>query len=377
MQIWKTQMSANLVLIMSYRLFFILICVYLSAAKPSKYLLNEDIGQAADIATMLLSHQYDGKKSELPNANTAVVAQDSDDDTVIVSKLSDTEIISLLKKKQKQDLLDVTDTEPIRKSKKKAKNLKDKKPRAHNQNLDRGSAFFRIDDKEVEPYNVKVGVDPNYLANQRIKNLLHSVPLQNLVDISSEETEENKELLFDILTAQLKKLCCKSSKTKKTKQKKVNLPSYEPLLSISDSHDNNQSTGIMKHEQMFLIINDEIQDEQASDIIYVDPDSLSPNSSVVLLGPITTPLSDPQLNLVMSRITLELSKPEYIPLLKELSEGKIKKNNTRLMKSLVSGSNTRRYIKPHRCNQRYPLAEGPKWLVCTGYLNINTPSIYD
>ncbi|XP_061714802.1 uncharacterized protein LOC133523310 [Cydia pomonella] len=371
-------MAANIVFNMSYRLLCILYCVYLSAAKPSQHLLNEDIEQAKDIASILLSHQFVAEKSDLPE--TAVVAKGSDDDTTIfISKLSDTELISLLQKKQKQDNLDMTDNKTVEKSINKAKKRKNKKESSLHvpyQGSDRGSAFFRIDDKEVEPYNIKVGADPNYLAHQKIQNLLHSASIQNPVDLS-EETEENKEILFDILTAQLKKLCCKSSKTKKIKQKEVNPPSFKPLLSISNSHDNNQSTDVLQYEQMFLIVNDEIPNDQGSDIIYVDPDSLSQNSSVVLLGPITTSLSDPQLNIVMNRITLELSKPEYIPLLQELSEGTYNKDNTRLINSLVSGSNTRRYVKPHRCNQRYPLSQGPKWLICTGYLNINTPSLYD
>ncbi|XP_063545873.1 uncharacterized protein LOC134753858 [Cydia strobilella] len=376
---FSVQMATSIVVNMSYRLLFILYCVYLSAAKPTQHLLNEGIEQAKDIASMLLSNHFVAKESDLPK--TAVVAQGSDDDTpMLISKLSDTELISLLQKKQKQDHFDVTDIKTIGKrinKEKKRKNRKETSLHVSYQGSDRGPAFFRIDNKEVEPYNVKVGADPNYLAHQKILNLLHIGPVQNLVDLSSEETEENKELLFDILTSQLKRLCCKSSKTKKNKEKKVNLPSYEPLISISNSHDNNQSTDPLQYEQMFLIINDEIPNDQGSDIIYVDPDSLSQNSSVVLLGPITSPLNDPQLNIVMNRITLELSKPEYIPLLKELSEGTFNKDNTRLLKSLVSGSNTRRYIKPHRCNQRYPLSQGPKWLVCTGYLNLNTPSLYD
>ncbi|XP_063373536.1 uncharacterized protein LOC134661398 [Cydia amplana] len=376
---FSLQMPTSIVLNMSYRLLFILYCINLSAAKPTQHLLNEGIEQAKDIASMLLSKHFVAKDSDLPK--TALVAQGSDDDTtMLISKLGESELISLLQKKQKQDNFDVTDIKTIGKSinkEKKRKNRKENSLHVPYQGSDRGSAFFRIDDKEVEPYNVKVGADPNYLAHQKIQNLLHIGAVQNLVDLSGEETEENKEILFDILTAQLKKLCCKSSKPKKIKEKKVNLPSYEPLLSITNSHDNNQSADPLQYEQMFLIINDEIPNDQGSGIMYVDPDSLSQNSSVVLLGPITTPLNDPQLNIVMNRITLELSKPEYSPLLQELSEGTYNKDNTRLNKSLVTGSNTRRYIKPHRCNQRYPLSQGPKWLVCTGYLNLNTPSLYD
>lgn len=82
----------------------------------------------------------------------------------------------------------------------------------------------------------------------------------------------------------------------------------------------------------------------------------------------------------MYRISNELSKPEYIPLLQQLSDGNLTGNNVKLMKSLVTGPETRRYIKPHRCNHQSKLARvygGPKWLICTGYLNLNKPSLYD
>lgn len=82
----------------------------------------------------------------------------------------------------------------------------------------------------------------------------------------------------------------------------------------------------------------------------------------------------------MTRITNELSKPEYLPLLQQISDGTLSDDNIRLVNSLVSGSQTRRYIKPHRCNHQSKLARiygGPKWLICTGYLNLNTPSLYD
>lgn len=82
----------------------------------------------------------------------------------------------------------------------------------------------------------------------------------------------------------------------------------------------------------------------------------------------------------MTRISSELSKPEYIPLLHQLSDGAISGGNGNLLRNLLNGPQTRRYIKPHRCNHQSKLAKiygGPKWLICTGYLNINTPSLYD
>lgn len=84
--------------------------------------------------------------------------------------------------------------------------------------------------------------------------------------------------------------------------------------------------------------------------------------------------------LQMNRLSMELSKPEYITLIRQLSEGTLGKNNEQLMKHFINGAETRRYIKPHRCNHQSKLAKlygGPKWLICTGYINLNTPSLYD
>lgn len=82
----------------------------------------------------------------------------------------------------------------------------------------------------------------------------------------------------------------------------------------------------------------------------------------------------------MKRISNELSKPEYLPLLYQLSNGKLNLENNKLTESLIMGPNTRRYIKPHRCNHQSKMSKiygGPKWLICTGYLNLNKPSLYD
>lgn len=52
---------------------------------------------------------------------------------------------------------------------------------------------------------------------------------------------------------------------------------------------------------MFLIINDEVKSDESDDLISVDPESLNQNSSVLILGPITTPLAESQLKLVVSK----------------------------------------------------------------------------
>lgn len=82
----------------------------------------------------------------------------------------------------------------------------------------------------------------------------------------------------------------------------------------------------------------------------------------------------------MNRISKELAKPEYAPILKQLSEGTLQSPNMGLMKNLITGPETRRYIKPHRCNYQSKLARvfgGTRWIICSGYLNLNTPSLYD
>ncbi|KOB69529.1 Uncharacterized protein OBRU01_10686, partial [Operophtera brumata] len=211
---------------------------------------------------------------------------------------------------------------------------------------------FRLENKEVDPYAVNKDADPKYIALQKLNNMLYSRPDEDI----SADNDETKEKLFDILVTQLKTLCCKRNKLKTFRTTGASKPEGQIKKS---------------KEYIFLVINDEIQSNESDDLIPVDPDSLSKNSSVLLLGPITTPLSDVQTKLVV----------KYLPLLKKISEGNLGKKNSSVLKSLISGPNTRRYIKPHRCNHQSRLAKihsnGPKWIICTGYLNLNTPSLYD
>lgn len=160
------------------------------------------------------------------------------------------------------------------------------------------TAFFRLEDKEVEPFNYNNDADPKHNALQYLNNLLYSRQQQ----LNSDEDDEKREMLFDTLVAQLKSLCCKKRKPKVNtmtqlksmlikvlKQKKSNLQMKSDLFKIKPA------------EQLFLIINDEIRSlNDTEDLITVDPESLSNNSSVLLLGPITTPLSEVQLKLVVS-----------------------------------------------------------------------------
>lgn len=138
----------------------------------------------------------------------------------------------------------------------------------------------------MDPYTVKKDADPKYIALQKLNNMLYSRPH---ADISA-ENDEKKEMLFDILVSQLKTLCCKRNKIKKFK-------------TIEASQEKKTESQIKKStEYIFLVINDEIKSTVSDELIPVDPDSLSKNSSVLLLGPITTPLSNEQTKLVVSKL---------------------------------------------------------------------------
>lgn len=138
----------------------------------------------------------------------------------------------------------------------------------------------------MDPYTVKKDADPKYIALQKLNNMLYSRPH---ADISA-ENDEKKEMLFDILVSQLKTLCCKRNKIKKFK-------------TIEASQEKKTESQIKKStEYIFLVINDEIKSTVSDELIPVDPESLSKNSSVLLLGPITTPLSNEQTKLVVSKL---------------------------------------------------------------------------
>ncbi|KAG6464368.1 hypothetical protein O3G_MSEX014463 [Manduca sexta] len=245
---------------------------------------------------------------------------------------------------------------------------------------------FRLENKEVDPFISNHNSESKYAAVQKIKNLLFSRPQK---ENSEEDTvdEEKKEMLFEILVGQLKSLCCKRDTMKTNHEpKKIQIKSLLTELiskNIYDKVDSLQTKYLQlaapsTNEYMFLVINDEIKTNDSEELVSVDPESIENNSSVLILGPITSSLSDTQLKLIMNRISSEFVKPEYLPLLQQLSAGVF--NKKKLIKSVISGPDTRRYIKPHRCNHQSKLAKvygGPKWIVCTGYLNLNTPSLYD
>lgn len=168
------------------------------------------------------------------------------------------------------------------------------------------TAFFRLDDKPVDPYSIKSDAEPNYAALQKLNNLLYSRPLEEVQEKSAED-DEKKELLFDALVSQLKTLCCKSTRSKKKREEKKtqNISIFDQLIPKTNNiYKDFRSSGTIlqtpSNEHMFLVINDEIKSNGSEELVSVDPESLETNSSVLLLGPITTPLSNPQLKKVVS-----------------------------------------------------------------------------
>ncbi|KAJ8734647.1 hypothetical protein PYW08_013897 [Mythimna loreyi] len=378
----------------------------------SMALLNKNplyfVGNEAenDVSDYIVSKGYVPHEKDLPKST--ILKNIDGDVTYLLSKLSDDELIKLLREqpnKIEYNLKDIVKIATESKDGKKYKAVADlpSKPfSAFNDNFENhkknkrfqkvsdkpSEAFFRLENKEVDPYSANSVGDPQYAAIQKLNNLMYSRPSEVDVDNKNDDEDEKKELLFDVLVAQLKTLCCKRSKPTKKKDKntfklKALLNDIMPQQIVPKSYTPEPTfSQTMPNEHMFLIINDEIKSNASDDgLISVDPESLGPNSSVMFLGPIATPLSEAQLRIVMTRITNELSKPEYVPLLQQIADGTLSDDNVRLVNSLVSGPQTRRYIKPHRCNHQSKLARihdgGPKWLICTGYLNLNSASLYD
>nr|XP_021199169.2 uncharacterized protein LOC110382803 isoform X1 [Helicoverpa armigera] len=380
----------------------------ISMALLNKNQMYTIAGAPEDVSEYILAKGYLPNDKDLPK--TSILRSGDSDVTYLLSKLSDEELIKLLSEQPNKSEYNLKDIVKIASESKFAENYKPvvdlpSKPlpvineilENHNKNKrfqtisDRNKpqgAFFRLENKEVDPFPAKKGGDPQYEAVQKLNNLLYNRPSEIEPEDKDDDEEEKKELLFDVLVAQLKTLCCKRNKPTQKKDKtklklKALLNDIMPQATVTKPYvpEHKQSQSTMPNEQMFLIINDEVKSNGSDDgLISVDPESLGSNSSVMLLGPIATPLSEAQLKIVMMRITNELSKPEYTSLLQQISDGTLSDENIRLVNSLVSGPQTRRYIKPHRCNHQSKLAKvygGPKWIVCTGYLNLNTPSRYD
>ncbi|CAH0722379.1 unnamed protein product, partial [Brenthis ino] len=336
-----------------------------------------------DLAKFIESKGYLPDDKDLPKSS--VINKNDNDIAYILSKLSDKELIELLNTQPKREIYDLSDVVQVALGHSKPlKNVKidpeenDATFQISLENTNDTPAMFKLEHKEIIPQKQKSSA--NFVALKKLHNLLYNRP--RYVSNGENLNDQKKEILFDILVAQLKMLCCKTSSknlhtTMKGPQFKF-LNNFLPKktqdkLQPTDKSQNN-------NEFMFLIMNEEIKSKDNDDLILVDPETLGINSSVLLLGPLTTPLTDAQIKIVMNRISGELMKPEYISFLQKLSNGTLNENNTSVLKNFITGPNTRRYIKAHRCNHQSKLSKiygGPKWLICTGYLNINTPSLYD
>ncbi|CAB3236954.1 unnamed protein product [Arctia plantaginis] len=348
------------------------------------------------------------KKSKGP-----IIKSADSDATYLLSKLSDEDLIKLLSEQPNKNEYDIRelvkitsspistsnydqalDLRPVSKSSVTVPNanlLANLKKKRFQTASDKGipqPAFFRLENKEVDPFATPKVSGIEYSAVQKLNNLLYSRPSEAQPQNKAIDEDEKKELLFDVLVAQLKSLCCKRSKSPKNNEtSKLKLKGLlnnilpQGLTGKTRLSEVKNTETTMPNEHMFLVLNDEIKSNgNEGDLISVDPDSLGTNSSVMLLGPIATPLSDIQLKVVMMRMSNELTKPEYIPLLQQISEGTIGNDHVGFVDSVISGPQTRRYIKPHRCNDQSQITRvygGPKWIICTGYINLNTPSLYD
>ncbi|CAK1599570.1 unnamed protein product [Parnassius mnemosyne] len=390
----------------NYRIQFILywmqvVCSMSLLNKHTYFMDNSD--SEAEVADLISAKSYVPNERDLPK--TTILKNFDNDATYLLSKLSDEQLIKLLNEQPGKseyylsDIVKLANWNAPKMENKINSDAGQGKPNdiilnhpfdIQNSRVDKRfptdvaekdkaqPAFFRLENKEVDPFHEKN--EANYAALQKLNSLLYSYPQTQLDNKSEEEDDEKKELLFDVLVSQLKTLCCKKSVKKRKKHQYKYLNQFIPRIPVSKPIGTDSKSSQFQNEFMFLIINEEIRSNGSDELISVDPESLEKNSSVLLLGPITTPLSDNQLRIVMARISNELSKPEYVPLLQQLSAGAISNTDTSLLRSVISGPQTRRYIKPHRCNHQSKLAKiygGPKWLICTGYLNLNTPSVYD
>ncbi|XP_041973890.1 uncharacterized protein LOC121729439 [Aricia agestis] len=279
-----------------------------------------------------------------------------DDEAHILSKLSDNELLVLLNVQNNKNVnLAESDVIPIPINKHNRPG-KDHFEDVLVNNAKKTDALFRLESEVLKP---QLQNSEAYKAWQKINNLLSDFTMQPNNNEEQSLNDAEREILFDILVQQLKSLCF---------NKKMNLPIKKQY--ISPGQQNNE-------EYMFLILSEDIN-EKDNELVSWNSNILEKNASVVVLGPIAGPITKHQLNNIMKRVTTEFSKPEYLSLLQHLSEGMIK--NKTVKDILVLDAQSRRYMKPHRCNHRSQLARvygGPKWLLCTGYLNLNTPSLYD
>ncbi|XP_050359685.1 uncharacterized protein LOC126779590 isoform X2 [Nymphalis io] len=337
-----------------------------------------------DIVNFMSSKGYLRNDKILPRLS--IMKNTKNDISYILSKLTDEELIRLLNVEPNKNVYDLNDIVRIAVGGTQIKQayIDDTLTNVDNKSYpipyisNAQTAYHKLNQKEIFPQKQKNSA--SFLALKKLHNLIHNRSQQEPQE--EKLSDEKKELLFDILVAQLKTLCCKSTFKKRNSQfNDLHTDIIAEKMPIQSQNKPQPHTINKKnYEYIFLILNDEIKNMGDDDLVVVDPDTLEKNSSVLILGPVTSPLADDQLKIVMNRISHELSKPEYIPLIQQLSDGTIGDSNVNVLKNFISGPETRRYIKAHRCNHQSKLAKiygGPKWLICTGYLNINTPSLYD
>ncbi|XP_028030151.1 uncharacterized protein LOC114242993 [Bombyx mandarina] len=349
----------------------------------------------SDLEEYMKTKSYIPNEENLPKMPSAVTYSGTDS-SYVLSKLTDEELYNLLNSQPKKseyglsDLIKVGYNADRDAPKYFVKQKEDvdfkskiaKLPQNHlyDKRIDNQNAVYRLQNREI----VNAADDRNYPAVKKLTELLNN-NVRGWYDdeFSGIGGDKKRDLLFNILVAELRSLCCEKNQAKSIKpfdRLKTFLNSIKAEDVEKRNSINNEKLTKTISEHMFLVINDELKSKVNTDeLMLVDPESLAKNSSVLLLGPIVTPLTDDQLKLAMDRISNEISKPEYLPLLRQLSAGQLYNYNN-LRKSFITGPETRRYIKPHRCNYQSKLAKiygGPKWIVCTGYLNLNEPSLYD
>lgn len=216
-----------------------------------------------------------------------------DDVTYLLSKLSDEELIKLLNEEPSKNEYNLNDIAKIAagfdsnkkvESITKSENEEDKNkkilyeiPEHKTEHKLKEMPFFRLENKKI---NFDTKNDAHYFALKKLNGLLNSKPQSINQDDSLDD--EKRELLFNVLVDQLKSLCCKKSGKQTQKE-------FDALKIKENKHT----------EYMFLILNDEIKNNENNELILVDPETLQQNSSVLLLGPITTPLTDQQIKLIV------------------------------------------------------------------------------
>lgn len=155
--------------------------------------------------------------------------------------------------------------------------------------------YYRLPNKKVNTENLQ----PNYEAFQKLSKVLDERSKSVLDDLKNDVNA--KELLYDMLVSEIKALCC--NKYNEEIQPKSR-PDSTTILS-NGSHNNEKVSApqptknilkIVQTEVMFVVVNDDITNSNVSDkVLYVDPDSLSSNSSIMILGQIKKHLTDNQL----------------------------------------------------------------------------------